>query len=185
MTWVDWTIAVVLLASVLTGLFQGFFRTACSLIGLLAGLSLAERYYGAIAAALQPLVRIEAIADAIGFFTIALLVMALANLVGTLLGRAFDWMGLGCLDMLGGGILGFFQGVVFITLCVMIAVAFFPTAEWLRDSRLPRQFYGVMRLGSSITPDEMTERIRLGFRKMELEGKELSNPSGAVPNSTP
>jgi hypothetical protein len=67
----------------------------------------------------------------------------------------------------------------------MIAVAFFPTAEWLRDSRLPRQFYGVMRLGSSITPDEMTERIRLGFRKMELEGKELSNPSGAVPNSTP
>jgi membrane protein required for colicin V production len=185
MTWVDWTIAIVLLASVLTGLFQGFFRTACSLIGLLAGLSLAARYYGGIATALQPLVRIEAIADAIGFFTIALLVMALANLVGNLLGKAFDWMGLGCLDMLGGGILGFFQGVVFVTLCIMIAVAFFPTADWLKDSRLPRQFYGALRLGTRVTPDEMTERIRQGFRKMEMEGKELTNPNGAVPNGAP
>lgn len=176
MTWADWAIAIVLLASVLSGLFQGFFRTACSLVGLLAGLSLASRYYGIIAAVLQPVVRIEAIADAIGFFTIALLVMAVAGLIGNVLSRALNWMGLGCLDMLGGAIMGFFQGILFVTICVMIAVAFFPTAQWLRDSRLPRQFFGPLQISTHVTPEKLAERIRDGFRKMEMETRQLTRP---------
>ena len=93
---------------------------------------------------LLPLVRIEAIADAIAFFLIALLVMALFNLLGTILGRTFEWLGLGCLDTLGGGVLGFMQGVVLVMLGVLVAVAFFPEAEWLAQSRLPRQFFGAL-----------------------------------------
>jgi membrane protein required for colicin V production len=177
MTWADWAIICVLLASVLGGLFQGFFRTACSLIGLLFGLSLAAWNYGRVAAFLSPMVRIEAVADVIGFFVILLLVLAIANVVGNLLGKALDWMGLGCLDMLGGGILGFFQGVVFVTLCIMIAVAFFPKAQWLTQSRLPRQFLGALHVSAHMTPDELTERVREGIRTMEMASPNWLHPN--------
>jgi membrane protein required for colicin V production len=178
MTWVDWAIVFALLIATLTGLFQGFFRTACSLVGLIFGLSLASWNYGHIAAVILPMVRIEAVADAIGFFTIAILVLALANVVGNLLGRALDWMGLGCLDMLGGAVLGFIQGIVVVTLCVLVAVAFFPKAEWLTQSRLPRQFFAACHLGTHVTPGELAERVRQGLRTLELESPQWMHPNG-------
>jgi membrane protein required for colicin V production len=177
MTWADWAIIFVLLAAVLGGLLQGFFRTACSLIGLLFGLSLAAWNYGRVASFLLPLVRIEAVADVIGFFIIALLVLALANFIGNLLGKALDWMGLGCLDMIGGAILGFFQGVVFVTLCIMVAIAFFPKAQWLTQSRFPQQFFGALHLSTRMTPGELAGRVRQGIHTMEMESPNWMHPS--------
>lgn len=177
MTWADWSILIVVACSVLAGLIQGFFRTACSLIGLVLGLSLAAWNYGHVAALLLPLVRIEAIADVVGFFLIALLVLALANVVGNLLGKMLDWLGLGCLDTIGGGILGLFQGVVFVTLCLMVAIAFFPKTAWLTDSRLPRQFFGALEMCTHMTPDELTGRVRDGIRTMELDAPGWIHPN--------
>lgn len=176
MTLVDWAIVIVLVGFVVGGFAQGFFRTACSLVGLILGLSLASYHYGHIAALLMPLVRIEAVADAIGFFLIAILVLAIANFIGNLLGKALDWMGLGCLDMLGGGVLGFFQGIIFISLCVLVGVAFFPNAAWLKDSRLPRQFFGALHVSMRVTPSQLADRVRDGFHKMELESHSWSHP---------
>ncbi|HTW60417.1 MAG TPA: CvpA family protein [Terracidiphilus sp.] len=177
MTWVDWAIVFGVLMSVLAGLFQGFFRTACSLVGLLFGLSLAAWNYGHVAAVLMPMVRIEAVADTIAFFLIAILVLALANLVGNLLGKALDWMGLGCLDMLGGAVLGFFQGVLLVTLCILVTVAFFPQAQWLTESRLPRQFFGACHISTHVTPAELAERVRQGLRTLELESPKWMHPN--------
>lgn len=65
MSWVDFAILIVLVLSVLGGLQQGFFRSACSLGGLVLGLLLAAWNYGLAAALLKPLVRFEPLADAI------------------------------------------------------------------------------------------------------------------------
>jgi membrane protein required for colicin V production len=180
MTLVDWAIVFTMCGFVLAGLVQGFFRTACSLVGLIVGLSLAAWNYWRIASLLIALVKVEAIADAIGFFFIAIVVFALANLVGKVLGKALEWMGLGCLDMLGGAVLGFFQGLVFLTLCVLVGVAFFPDSAWLKDSRLPKQFFGALHMSMRVTPDELTDRVREGFHKMELEAPEWVHPKNGV-----
>jgi membrane protein required for colicin V production len=180
MTWIDWAIVIVLLGFVVGGLAQGFFRTACSLVGLIFGLSLAAWNYGRIAAFLMPMVRIEAIADAIGFFFIAIVVLALGNLVGNILGKALDWMGLGCLDMLAGAVLGFFQGLIFVTLCVLVGVAFFPNAAWLTQSQLPKQFFGALHMSSRITPGELGDRVRDGLHRMELEAPQWAHPKNGV-----
>ena len=180
MTWVDWAIVIVLVASVAGGLAQGFFRTACSLIGLILGLSLAAWNYGHVAALFLPLVRIEPVADAIAFFLIALLVMGLANLLGTILSRAFEWMGLGCLNTIAGGVLGFFQGAVLVTLGILVAVAFFPQSQLLSQSRLAKQFYGACHLTSQMTPEELAEKVRYGLRLLEQESPPWMHPgSGA------
>lgn len=181
MTWADWAIIFVLLASVLGGMFQGFFRTACSLAGLLFGLSLASWNYGRVAAFLMPMVRIEAVADVIGFFIIALLVVALANVIGSFLGKTLDWLGLGCLDMIGGAILGLFQGLVFVTLSIMVAIAFFPGAQWLTQSQLPRQFLGAIHISAHITPDQLMDRVRQGIHTMEIESPNWMHPNQPAP----
>jgi len=180
MTWVDWAIVIVLAASVAGGLAQGFFRTACSLIGLILGLSLAAWNYGHVAALFLPLVRIEGVADAIAFFLIALLVMALANLVGTMMSRAFEWMGLGCLDVIAGGVLGFFQGALLVTLGILVAVAFFPQAQWLAQSRLAKQFYGACHLTSRMSPEELAQKVRYGLRLLEQDSPPWMHPGNGA-----
>jgi membrane protein required for colicin V production len=176
MTWVDWTIVIVLAASAIGGLMQGFFRTACSLIGLVFGLSVAAWNYPRVAAFLLPLVRIETIADTIAFFLIAIVIMALFHLIGAFLGRAFKWIGLGCLDRIGGGILGLMQGAVLVTIAILLAVAFFPKAPWLTESRLPRHFFGALNVSTNITPKDLAEKLRNGVRLLEQESPSWMHP---------
>jgi membrane protein required for colicin V production len=180
MTWVDWAIVIVLAASVAGGLAQGFFRTACSLIGLILGLSLAAWNYAHVARILLPLVRIAPVANAIAFFLIALLVMALANIVGIVLSKALQQIGLGCLDIIGGGVLGFFQGVILITLGILVAVAFFPQSQWLAESRMAKQFIGACHISMKMSPEELAEKVRYGLRLLEQDSPAWMHPgSGA------
>jgi len=176
MTWMDWAIVIVLLASVVGGLAQGFFRTACSLIGLIMGLALAAWNYHRIAALVIVIVRIEAVANAIGFLLIAVVVMALANFTGRVLGRALHWLGLGCLDRLGGGALGFLQGMALVMLVVLVTVAFFPGTRWVAESRLPRKFFGSLHVSMRMSPAELAERVQRGLSLLEQDSPEWMHP---------
>ena len=148
MEWVDWVILVVLVGSVLGGMAQGFFRSVCSLLGLILGIVLAVWNYARVAVAFRPIVRIEAVADAIGFLLIAMVVMVLANVAGVMLKKMFRWMGLGCIDILGGAVLGFLQGVLLVTVCILVTVAFFPQTQWLAEATLPKMFFGALHLST-------------------------------------
>jgi membrane protein required for colicin V production len=175
-TWVDWAIVIFLAVSVLGGLQQGFFRSVCSLGGLVLGLVLAAWNYARIAALLRPLVRIEAVADTIGFLLIALLVMVLAGGLGSILAKTLHQLGLGCLDRLAGGVFGLLQGALMVTLCILVAVAFFPTAHWLTAGKLPKQFFGACHLSTHVSPRYLAERVREGLRTLEEESPEWMHP---------
>jgi membrane protein required for colicin V production len=176
MSWVDWLIVIVLLGSVISGIAQGFFCTASSLIGLLFGYAVAVWNYQRVSYFLMPLLRIEEVAHAIAFLLIAILVMAVFRILGAMLGRAFRWLGLGCLDRLGGGVLGLIQGVLLVMIAILVAVAFFPSAQWLTDSRLPKQFFGALHVSTQVTPDELAERLRKGLRLLEQESPSWVHP---------
>jgi membrane protein required for colicin V production len=176
MTWVDWAIVIFLAVSVLGGLQQGFFRSVCSLGGLVLGLVLAAWNYARVAALLRPLVKIEAVADTIGFLLIALVVMALAGVLGSILAKTLHKLGLGCLDRLAGGIFGLLQGALLVMLCILVAVAFFPTAHWLTEGKLPKQFFGACHLSTHWSPQYLAERVREGLRMLEEESPEWMHP---------
>jgi membrane protein required for colicin V production len=180
MTWVDWAIVAVLVASVVGGLAQGFFRSICSLGGLVFGLLLASWNYWRIANLIQPLVRNEAVSDAVGFILIMFLVIVVANLIGNFLGKTLSWMGLGCLDMLAGGIIGFFEGAFVVMLGILITVAFFPKAEWLVNSRLPSLFFSACHLSVHATPAQLAEKVLDGLRHIENETPHLLHPPKGV-----
>lgn len=179
MTWFDWTIIIVLATATIGGMTQGLLRSVCSLFGLIFGLMLAAWNYGRIAAVLRPIVRIEAVADAIGFLLIALLVMIIANLVGLVISKTVHKLGLGCLDRMAGAVFGFAQGAVLVMLSILVVLAFFPKNEWLAQATLPRYFYGACRVVTHLSPDELVERVRHGFDVMKKQAPEWIHAPGS------
>jgi membrane protein required for colicin V production len=173
---VDWIIVIVLVLAVAGGLSQGFFRSVCSLGGLFLGLVLAAWNYARVAAFFKPLVRIEPVANAIGFLLIALAVMAAAGIVGSMLSKTLHRMGLGCLDRLAGGAFGFLQGSLMVMLCILVAIAFFPQAHWLGEARLPRMFFGACQLTTHMSPAELAERVRQGLDALRQETPRWLHP---------
>ena len=169
MTLVDWIIVVILVSTVLGGIARGFFRSAFSLAGLILGLALGAWNYWRIADLLRPMIHSAEVANAIGFVLIALLVMVIAAVAGSLLGKLFHKVGLGCLDRLAGGLFGFFEGMLFVTLGILVTVAFFPQTEWLTESRLPRYFFGALHVSTHVTPARLSDRVREELKVLEQE----------------
>lgn len=169
MALVDWGILAVLVLAILGGLSQGFFRSAFSLAGLLAGFVLATWNYGRAGKIFLPLVRLEYIASALGFLAIVFIVMGIAVVLGKILSKVFHYMGLGCLDRIAGAIFGFFQGAMLVTLVVLVTAAFFPSSHWLTEAKLPRLFFGACHLSTRVSPEDLAQRIRLGLQTLEDE----------------
>ncbi len=176
LTVVDWIILVVMVGAVLGGIAQGFLRSAFALGGLLLGLVLGAWNYWRIAAVLTPVLRSEMIADAIGFLLIAIVVMVLAGLLGAILSKAVQKVGLGCLDSLAGAFFGFFQGVLLVTVCLLVTMAFFPGTQWLTQARLPRYFFSACHLGANVSPDMLAKRIRGELNHLEKESPAWMHP---------
>ena len=179
MTLVDWIIVVVLAGSVLAGLARGFFRSVFSLMGLIAGVALAAWNYWRIAALLKPMIHSIELANAIGFLSIAFLVMAVSAILGALLAKFFEKVGLGCLDRLAGALFGFVEGIVFVALCILVTVAFFPQTAWLTEARLPRYFFGALHVSIRVTPSRLSERVRKELQAIEAKSSEWMNEEKA------
>ncbi len=176
MALVDWAIVAVIALAVLGGLSQGFFRSVCSLGGLLLGLALAAWNYGRVAALVLPLVRSHRAANTIGFLLIALVVMGAAGIAGKILSKAFHSIGLGCLDRLVGAAFGVWQGALRVMLVILAALAFFPKARGLADAKLPRLFFGACHLSTHMSPTELAERVRHGLKDLEAGSPQWLHP---------
>jgi len=177
MTWMDWAIVIVMVLSVLGGLKQGFFRSVCSLGGLLLGLVLAAWNYARVAALLMPLVRIEQVSDTIAFILIALFVMALASILGAVMAKLLHQVGLGCLDRIAGAAFGLFQGALLVTLGILVVVAFYPKAHWLAEGKLPKRFFGACHLSTHMSPETLARRVREGLKTLEEESPPWMHPN--------
>lgn len=169
MTLVDWIIVFILGISILVGIARGFFRSAFALGGLLLGLALAAWNYWRLAGLLKHIIHSDEVANAIAFLVIALLVMVVAAVIGSLLAKLFQKVGLGCLDRMAGAIFGLFEGALFVTVCILVTVAFFPDTAWLTESRLPKYFFGALHVSIQVTPSKLSDRVRRELRVLEQE----------------
>ncbi len=78
--------------------------------------------------------------NAIAFLLIALLVMIAAAILGSLLAKLFQKGRPGMSGQVGWGDLRLcFKELLFVTVCILVTVAFFPKAEWL----LKRGYRGI------------------------------------------
>ena len=175
LTLVDWIIVIVLAGSVLAGLARGLFRSVFSLAGLIAGVALASWNYWRAAGFLKRFIHSAEIANAVAFLLIAFLVMAGAAILGSLLAKFFEKVGLGCLDRFAGALFGFVEGLVFVMLCILVTVAFFPQTAWLTEARLPRYFFGALHVSIQVTPSRLGERVRKELNTLETKSQQWMN----------
>lgn len=173
---VDWIIIALLVASVIAGIAQGFLRSVFSLGGLILGLVLAAWNYEKVAVIAKKIVGNEEVANTIGFLLIAILVMVVAAITGNILSKIFQKIGLGCLDSLAGAVFGFFQGALFVTVCILVTVAFFPDTEWLTQAKLPKYFFGACHLSTNISPEGLSKLVREDLRRLENESPKWMHP---------
>ena len=127
----DWTIAVVLLVSVIAAFVRGLIRSLISLLGVAVGILAACWYTPVVARYFLRWMRTLALAEIIAFVLILLAVYLVAALIGRLLRGAATAVGLGLLDRLAGAVFGFVRGVL------LLAALLLPLAPFLRE--FPRQ----------------------------------------------
>jgi membrane protein required for colicin V production len=172
MALVDWIILGGLILATLGGLAQGFFRAACGLAGLVFGYMAAIWNYHYVAKVFLPLVRVETVANAIGFLVIIVLVMLAGALLGGMFEKMFRFAGLGCIDSLLGAVLGFLQGVVVVMVFVVLTLAFFPGATILTDARIPPMFFEACHLSMDMSPRQLSDQMEDGLKRLKQETPE-------------
>ena len=119
-------IGVVLVIGGLTllGLFKGMVKQIIGLAGVVAGYILAMRFY-------EPMSRFftsfrPGTAKAISFIAIFVACILCAHIIVWAVGKLFGVLGLGFLNRIGGGLIGFLKGFAIVSLVVMVLIAFLP-----------------------------------------------------------
>lgn len=151
----DIIIVVALAWFTFTGLTAGLIREIASLAGLILGVILAGRYYGALAEKLVFISNSET-AKIVAFLAILLAITLAAHLLARLLRRLASLLFLGWADRIGGALFGFGKGFVLVEI-LLIVFAKFPflgMGEAIAQSRLAPIFLKYLPFLLSLLPSE-------------------------------
>lgn len=130
MNWVDLLIAAVIAWTTFRGLRTGLIRQVVWLVAVVAGLLLAGQLYRDLSANLSFILDEGATRDLVAFGSIILGAVLAGIVVGEVLRTTASMLMLGPLDSLGGGLVGFVRGVIYVQL-TLLALAVFPANEAL------------------------------------------------------
>jgi membrane protein required for colicin V production len=159
----DWAIVLVVLLSVLQAIAQGFFYEFFSLAGVIVGYLVAAWEYPRLAGWYAQHVNSQWAADIAGFFTIFVVVVLLAGIIGRITRWAVHGVGLRWFDRLLGALFGFVRGVALSTVVVLALAAFAPQWGWLQQSRVAPFLLVSGRALIWAAPADLRQRFREGW----------------------
>ncbi|MBU0520124.1 CvpA family protein [bacterium] len=126
MHYLDIVIVIIIAASMIEGVIQGFIYEICSLIGLIAGFFLALNFFVAIAGYLAFIPLADWILKIIAFIAILITVNITLRIVGKILRKLMKTLFMGWVDRVLGIVFGLLRGaafVVFITVILLVTPA--------------------------------------------------------------
>ena len=158
----DWLFVFVVLFSTLQALSQGFFVEFFALAGVVVGYLIAAWEYPRAGAWYAHYVNSPWTAEIAGFFTIFIIVVVLAGLLGRLARWAVKGIGLRWFDRILGAAFGFIRGVAFSAVIVLALAAFAP--QWgLQRSRFAPALLSTSRGLIWAAPPELRQRFWKGW----------------------
>lgn len=133
------------------GIYWGLIRQVLALTGLVVGIIVAGRYSAAVAAWLSSFIADPALANAVAFIGLLVLISSIASLIASLLHTFVGLLFFSWLDHLLGGILGLVQALISAA-AILIGMITFPLPLWAGavDSSLFAGF--ILRVGTLLTP---------------------------------
>lgn len=135
MNWLDIVIIVLLVASVIGGIFNGLIKTLFGLAGLIVGVVLAGRFYGSLAD-FMGFISNENAARVVAFIVIFACVCILAGILGLLLTKFVSAITLGWINRLLGGLFGLLTGSILIGAILVILVKYAGISDIVAESAL-------------------------------------------------
>ncbi|MEO8594686.1 MAG: CvpA family protein [Candidatus Solibacter sp.] len=164
MNWLDFVLALILIASGVAGLRRGFSRQLIGLISGILALLLGIWFYGTAGAYLLPYASSRSLANAGGFALVFCGVLLLGAMVSFAAGRVLKVTGLSPFDHVMGAGFGLLRGLLFAVAIVMGVMAFSrgeKPPEAIVHSRIAPYIVDAARLFASVAPYDLKE----GFRK--------------------
>ncbi len=170
MNWLDFVLALILLASGVAGVRRGLSRQVIGLIAGVLALLLGIWFYGTVGFYLMPYVSSRTMANAGGFAVVFCGVLLLGALVSYVVGRFLNVTGLSIVDHLLGAGFGLLRGLVFAIAIIMGVMAFSrgeKPPEAIVNSRMAPYVVDAARVVAGMAPHELKE----GFRRTYAQVK--------------
>ena len=127
MNWVDYLLAIIIGASVLSGFMAGFARVGIGTVATFVGIFAGFWCYGIVGSHFADYVNSAAVANLIGFSLIFLGIVVLGAIVGRMMAAIFKWIGLSWLDRILGAGFGVVRGLLVAIALTTVLMAFAPT----------------------------------------------------------
>lgn len=131
----DWVILLIILFSVIQAFSNGFFREFFAFVGVVAGYLIAAWEYPALAGFYARFINTPWPAQIAAFFTVFLIVVVVAGMVGAVCSRVVHGVGLRWFDRLLGAAFGLLRGLV-LSVVVVLAIAALAPQWGLSQSRI-------------------------------------------------
>jgi len=167
--WLDIVLCLILLVSIYAGLVRGFTRTVIGIVTTILAIVLAIWFHGAAGALFSDWVSHKTVANFLGFCIVFGVTMLAGALVGHLIARTLKFVGLGWLDRLMGGALGFVRAALIAAVLIMILCAFTrtPPPQSVAQSRLAPYMMEVANVLSYLAPRELKEGFQSSYEKVK------------------
>jgi membrane protein required for colicin V production len=166
MTLIDWLIIVGIVLSVAVAAAQGFFYEVFSLAGVIAGYLVAAWEYPRVAAWYAPFVKTGWVANVAGFLTIFLSILLLAGTIAKLMRWGVQEAGLRWFDRVLGGVFGLVRGLLVVTVILVPASSWTPSASWLANSQIAPYLLIVGRAAVWLAPSEIRMQFQEGLKQV-------------------
>ncbi len=163
--WLDWTLTLVLVASVAAAAMKGFIRELISLASVVAGLAVAALGYPWAAKWFEDLTRSHDVALAAGFLALFVATLVVGALVSALAKKLIKTAGLQSFDRILGAIFGAVRGLAVDCILLLALVAFAIKPEAVRQSVLAPYVTTGARVIAVAMPADLKSQFRLGFEK--------------------
>jgi membrane protein required for colicin V production len=164
--WLDWIIAAIVVASVVTAMRKGFVQELISLASVVVGLIVAAMGYPRAALWFDDMTKSHEIALGLGFLVLFLGTLIVGALVGVLASKLIKTTGTQWFDSFLGGIFGLLRAVLVNAVLLMVLVAFAIKPDSVRQSSLAPYVTTGTRAIVLVMPGNLKAQFQQGFAKI-------------------
>lgn len=168
MTYVDYIILGILVLFTIKGLFKGLVHQVMTLVGLIAGLLLAWQFYPVIAGIAMKIGINPLVSSVVAFIAIYIAVVVTARILAELLGKAIKFLLLGWLNKLAGGVFGLIEGLLFITIALVL-ISSTPLQPQIDKYRAKSPILNYMQEFAAPFSEKINERTKDLPKKIEKD----------------
>jgi len=167
--WLDYILAAIVVASVVTAMMKGFVRELISLASVVIGLVVAALGYSRAALWFDDMTKSHEIALGLGFLILFLGTLLVGALVGMMASKLVKTAGIQGFDRFLGGLFGLVRGVLVDAILLMVLMAFAIKPDVVRKSALAPYVTTSTRVIAVVMPANLRAQFHLGFERFREE----------------